>query len=260
MIFKGLLLLLVLWDFKITSLLLLTTNLSLLIFGKQFFAKFLSEFCKRYNKTTDSLKTELFRHLDGIECDKIKILEIGGGSGANFKYMTRPAEILLVDPNPSFDQYFKENKAKYPNLDVHEFIQGYGEDLLEAGIEDSSVDVVVMTLVLCSVQDQKKCLKEIKRVLKPGGKFLFMEHIAASEGSLLRKIQNLMMFGGLWECLVDGCCLDRETDQALVQANFSHLQQDKFDLPKNPGGDFSDRAFDVLRSLIKPHLMGVATK
>merc|ERR1712192_246304 len=58
---------------------------------------------------------------------------------------------------------------------------GVGEDLAAAGIADSSVDAVVMTLVLCTVDDQIKTLSEVKRVLKPGGKFYYMEHIIAQE-------------------------------------------------------------------------------
>ena len=59
-----------------------------------------------------------------------------------------------MEPNRNFESYFNENRAKFPKLDISEIREGYGEDLAAAGISDNSVDAVVVTLVLCSVDDQ----------------------------------------------------------------------------------------------------------
>src|SRR5215467_8208478 len=70
-------------------------------------------------------------------------------------------------------------------------------------VPDNSVDVVISTLVLCCVPSQRRCLREVLRVLKPGGKFVFIEHVAAPRGTRLRRIQNLVT--PLWKRLGDGC-------------------------------------------------------
>ena len=62
--------------------------------------------------------------------------------------------VQSVEPNRNFESYFNENRAKFPKLEISEIKEGYGEDLAAAGIEDNSVDAVVVTLVLCSVEDQ----------------------------------------------------------------------------------------------------------
>ena len=101
-----------------------------------------------------------------------------------------------------------------------------------------------------------KCLQEIKRVLKPGGKFFYMEHIIADEG-YLRIIQSLLMFGGLWPFMTDGCNTDRATDKVIPNAGFSHLDQKKFYLPLPEDSKLS---FKICGNIVRPHVMGVATK
>ena len=182
--------------------------------------------------------------------------------------------------------------------------QGYGEDLAAAGIEDNSVDAVIMTLVLCSVNDQIKCIKEIQRVLKPGGKFFYMEHIIADEGNKLRFVQTAFMQGGFWPCLFDGCCTDRDTPRQCCGSEFylptrilegggglgkilgtgsriqlvidwilmtdlrvqeetggwSKLEQTKYDHPGSTEGGSMGLIYSCLGQIVKPHVMGVATK
>jgi SAM-dependent methyltransferase len=118
--------------------------------------------------------------------------------------------VQVVEPNPHFVPFFERNRAQFPQLDIRPLAQGVGEDLAAAGVLDSSVDVVVMTLVLCTVDDQAKSvpsctpatsmpprtLAEVRRVLKPGGKMIYMEHIIAGEGRVLRAVQHLLMLGG----------------------------------------------------------------
>ena len=74
-------------------------------------------------------------------------------------------------------------------------------------VADKTIDSVVSTLVLCSVPSLDTTLKEILRVLKPGGTFLFIEHIAAPPGTWLRKIQGVIR--PVWKAIADGCNPDR---------------------------------------------------
>jgi len=258
MLFKAFLLGLLLFGWNYTAIFLLSFNLSFTTFGQRIFAIFLSNFVEVYNSVAHPLKTKLFSELNEIKSDdKVKILEIGGGSGANFKYYNISAEVDTVEPNASFFPIFNENKSKFKSLQINDAKQGYGEDLREAGIPDNSVDVVVMTLVLCSVTSQKKCIKEIQRVLKPGGKFFFMEHILANEGDNLRYLQMVLTQAGFWQFMFDGCCLDRDTPRTIEEmGGWSKLEQTKYDLPEPEEGG----VFKFLRNFVRPHVMGVAVK
>jgi len=244
-------------DWKFSAIMTLSIHLIFLQFGKKIFPAFLGSVVEQYNEVADPFKKKLFKEINSMKPEagqKVRILEIGGGTGANFKYYEVPAVLDVVDPNPNFASYWNANK--YKNLDIKPMKQGYGEDLAAAGFQDDSIDVVVMTLVLCSVNDQNKCYEEIHRVLKPGGKFLYLEHIIADEGSMLRTVQQLLMKEGFWQFMFDGCCLDRDTF-ATVKAfqGWSKVEQEKFYLPE-PAKPF----FKVISQAIKPHVMGVATK
>ena len=249
-------LLLIGWTSLATAVLLINVIIS--TFGKRIFAKFCSNFASKYNDVSHSMKIELFKDLNDMKKgEKISILEIGAGPGANFKYFNRDAVVQSVEPNLHFASYFEENKSKFPALEIRDVKEGFGEDLAAAGIADDSVDAVVMTLVLCSVKDQLKCFEEIKRVLKPGGKFFYLEHIIGDDSSSTQTIQKLLMTGGFWPFMADGCCLDRSTDTAIETAGFEMVEQKKFQLPIPTDAPFS---FKMFGPVLKPHVMGVATR
>ena len=210
MYFKLVLLLLLWFGWKNLSIFFLIINLVVNKFGKKFFAGFCTTFADDYNKVANPFKIELFKELNDMKPgEKISVLEIGAGPGANFKYYNRDMAIQSVEPNQSFRAAFESNKANYPKLDIKDLKIGYGEDLAAAGIDSNSVDAVVVTLVLCSVQDQAKCFSEIKRVLKPGGKFFYMEHILDDVDGTVRIAQQMFTACGFWEFAFDGCCIDR---------------------------------------------------
>ena len=210
MYFKLLLVFLLWFGWENLSIFLLIINLIVNKFGKKFFAGFCTTFAEDYNKVANPFKIELFKELNDMKPgEKISVLEVGAGPGANFKYYTRDMTIQAVEPNLHFADAFVANREKYPNLEVKDLKIGYGEDLAAAGIDSASVDAVVVTLVLCSVQDQAKCFSEIKRVLKPGGKFFYMEHIVDDGNSQLRLVQQILTTIGFWQWAFAGCCLDR---------------------------------------------------
>jgi len=257
--FFKLLLLVLLWSglTKVASIL-LAVNLVVATFGKRIFASLCNSIGQDYNIISHALKVELFTELNEMKAgETIDVLEIGGGSGTNFKYWKRNARVQVLEPNPHFVKYFEETrKGVEAHLKVQDLLQGFGEDLAAAGIKDSSVDCVVMTLVLCSVANPVQCIQEILRVLKPGGKFFYMEHIAAEKGSLTEMVQKILMTGGFWKFIGDGCCLDRRTDMLIKDAGFSSVVQTRYKLPLPKG-----RAIrNLMAQPITPHLRGVATK
>ncbi|CAG0921373.1 unnamed protein product [Notodromas monacha] len=111
------------------------------------------------------------------DADYLKVVEIGIGIGANFQFMPSRTAVIGVDPNPYFEKFVRRNADKYPNVRLESFIVGKGENLED--ISSSSADVVITTLVLCQTKDKRKFLAEILRILVPGGKYFFWEHLDA---------------------------------------------------------------------------------
>ena len=210
MYFKFALLILLWFGWVNLSILLLLVNMIVTKFHSKIFSILCYNMQEDYNKCSKPFKIELFKELNDMKPgEKISVVEIGAGPGANFKYYNRDMTIQSVEPNQHFASFFVANREKYPNLEVKDLKIGYGEDLAAAGIESNSVDAVVVTLVLCSVQDQTKCFSEIKRVLKPGGKFFYMEHIVDDMDGTVRIAQQIFTKCGFWEFCFDGCCIDR---------------------------------------------------
>jgi ubiquinone/menaquinone biosynthesis C-methylase UbiE len=112
-------------------------------------------------------------------------------------------------------------------------------------VESQSTDLVVSTLVLCSVRDPEQVVSEVRRVLRPGARFAFLEHVAAPAGSRLRKMQEAIHRP--WHWLGEGCHLSRDTAQTLQEAGFSSLQIERFD--SVPGW-----------APYRPHIAGLAVR
>lgn len=179
-------------------------------------------------------KQRLFADLQGT------VLEIGPGAGANLPYYPPDIHWIGVEPNPFMHDYLRD-KARERGFEI-DLRQGTAEQL---EVEDASIDAVVSTLVLCSVPNLPQTLQEIYRVLKPGGRFLFVEHVAAAQDTWLRKVQRGIR--PLWKVLGDGCHPDRETWKALEQASFSAVDYEHFQGP-------------VPIAIVKPHILGIAIK
>ncbi len=103
------------------------------------------------------------------------VLEIGAGDGGNLSLYPSGVRLTLLEPNPFMIAYLEEACAAR-NGDCLSVIEGQGERL---PFPDRHFDTVVTTHVLCSVGDQPQVLREVRRVLRPGGLFLFLEHVAA---------------------------------------------------------------------------------
>jgi SAM-dependent methyltransferase len=183
----------------------------------------------------------------------LKLVEVGAGTGANFVFLPKNMEIVCVEPNEFSKKFLLANAAKFPGIEIKQYHIGFGEDM--TFIETESVDAVVCTHVLCSVRDVDQCLKEILRILKKGGKFLFMEHIEAASGSRTKYWQHF--FKRPWHVFADGCHLTRRIHVNIEKAGFSKLDLSFFDMENLWSLNF---LFKRLALLIIPHCQGVATK
>nr|WP_249066675.1 class I SAM-dependent methyltransferase [Halalkalibaculum roseum] len=166
------------------------------------------------------------------------VLEIGAGTGANFDYYPENLDLWMLEPSPYMRDYLHE-KAVEVEQDVH-IISGYAEEI---PCQDNKFDAVVTTLVLCTVNDVEQSLSEIYRVLKPGGVFHFIEHVAASEQSWLRTLQNGIT--PFWKIMADGCHPNRETGEWIRKSGFMDIKLERI---------------NVSIPVVSPHIIGSAFK
>ncbi|XP_036614823.1 methyltransferase-like protein 7A [Trichosurus vulpecula] len=212
---------------------------------KKLFPYFMEQVTKSYNREMSAKKQELFSNLQDFagSSGKVTLMEIGCGTGANFKFYPPGCRITCVDPNPNFEKFLIKSIAENQHLQFERFIVAPGEDMPQ--IADNSMDVVVCTLVLCSVEQQEKFIKEMYRVLRPGGAFYFMEHVAAEPSSWNFFWQQALK--PTWQLMFDGCDLTRETWKALERGSFSKLNLQHLQAP-------------LSWKIIRPHIVGYATK
>jgi SAM-dependent methyltransferase len=167
------------------------------------------------------------------------VVEIGPGAGANLRYYAPHTRLIAIEPNRAMHPHLKR-KAKRGDiqLQVH---ASKGEKI---DLPDQSVAAVLGTLVLCSVDDPAQVLSEVRRILQPGGRYLFLEHVADLHGTRLRRLQENLRRS--WAFMFDGCHLNRETHRLIEQAGFSSVQLDCF----------------TMRRLLPfaPHIFGIAVK
>jgi ubiquinone/menaquinone biosynthesis C-methylase UbiE len=189
--------------------------------GSRIHAWVLAHLGKRYERMVVERKRALFAGIGG------NVLEIGPGTGPNLVYYPSGIHWLGVEPNPYMYPYLRA-AAERAGLQV-DLRTGTAERL---PADDNSMDAVVSTLVLCSVRDPEGVLQEVRRVLKPIGRFLFLEHVAAPPGTRLRKVQTFIH--PLWKIIGDGCHPDRETGPAIEHAGFAQVHYENFRLPLGP--------------------------
>lgn len=158
-----------------------------------------------------------------------RVLEIGAGTGLNLDLYPREGldSLVVTEPDPHM---FKQLRRRAEAVCA-------GADLVEAGAEDlpfadAGFDTVVVTLVLCTVPDQPAALKEISRVLAPGGQLLFLEHVRAHDDDGLAKWQDRLE--GPWKFLADGCRCNRDTVAAIEASGLQLGEVKSGELPKLP--------------------------
>ena len=165
-----------------------------------------------FHRTLGRQKEALFAELPD------RVVEFGSGPGTNFRYLRPGTRVVAVEPNP----------AMHPALRQAASERGIELELLatSAGavpLPDSSVEAVICTLVLCTVPDPAAALAEAHRILAPGGRFHFIEHVAADPATqrLLTAQQRLLRRP--WRWLFEGCDLHRPTGDLVAEAGFDSV-------------------------------------
>jgi len=142
------------------------------------------------------------------------VLEVGGGTGANLPHYGAQVESLTVtEPEGPMLRRLEQRVAEQSR--PVELVQAPAEKL---PFEDDRFDTVVSTLVLCTVTDQTRALAELRRVLKPGGRLLFIEHVRADTPGLARWQDRL---NGVNRVMGHGCNCNRTTLDAIREAGFT---------------------------------------
>jgi SAM-dependent methyltransferase len=156
-----------------------------------------------------------------------RVLEIGAGTGANLDlYPDTVTELVLVEPDPHMTKRLRAKLAA----------SGRSATVIEAPAEsiplqDAGFDRVVSTLVLCTVPDPAATAAELRRVLRPDGRLLFIEHVRSEEPGLARWQDRLE---GPWRFLGDGCHCNRDTLATLHAAGLRTDRVEHDALPKAP--------------------------
>jgi ubiquinone/menaquinone biosynthesis C-methylase UbiE len=200
----------------------------------QFNSWLLAKFEDDFHEETGPMKRERMKDLQGT------VVEIGPGNGINLRYYSDGVKVIAVEPNPYMHTRLHERAAL-----AKAEVEIKGEFLHDLRIADNSIDAVVCTLVLCTVPDPESILQEVLRILKPGGKYVFVEHVAAPQGSVKRKMQNLLFYP--WKYLFEGCHTNRNTDSLLQSVGFSRIDMECFDSRAMPAP-------------VTPNIVGVAQK
>jgi ubiquinone/menaquinone biosynthesis C-methylase UbiE len=143
-----------------------------------------------------------------------EVLEVGIGSGLNLPfYTTEIRHIYGVDPSLELQRIARKRAESVP-FEVSFFGQ-FAEGSIPLG--DSSIDTVVVTWTLCSMADASRALLEMKRILKPDGRLLFLEHGRAPDSNVAAWQDRITP---VWKHIAGGCTLNRKMDELITIAGF----------------------------------------
>jgi SAM-dependent methyltransferase len=137
-----------------------------------------------------------------------RVLEIGAGTGLNVPHYAAAADVTYTEPDPHMASRLRRRG-----------VDALAADAESLPLPDASFDAVVSTLVLCTVRDVEATLAEVRRVLKPGGRLVLIEHVRAEPGSTLARWQDRLHRP--WKAFACGCHCNRDLLAALEHAGFA---------------------------------------
>jgi ubiquinone/menaquinone biosynthesis C-methylase UbiE len=166
------------------------------------------------------------------------VLEIGSGTGANLGYYGVRVESLTVT-EPERPMLKRLERKAREQSSTATILRAPAEDL---PFEDASFDTVVSTLVLCGVDDQARVVRELRRVLRPGGRLIFMEHVRSDDPRIAKKQDRMNPVNRFVMC----CDCNRRTLDTIRSAGFEITELEQTELPKAP-------------PFVRPLIVGTAT-
>jgi ubiquinone/menaquinone biosynthesis C-methylase UbiE len=168
-----------------------------------------------------------------------RVLEVGVGTGRSFPHYPEVDELVGVDPSEPMLRRARRRAAELGRAVT--LVRASAEQLPFA---DDSFDTVVTLAVLCSVDDPSRALTEIRRVLRPGEQFIFLEHVRSDDPQLARRQDR---WERPWGWMAGGCHPNRKTLEAIEAAGLDVDEVEHEDLPDIP-------------RLVRRNVKGVATK
>jgi ubiquinone/menaquinone biosynthesis C-methylase UbiE len=153
-------------------------------------------------------------------------LEIGAGTGLNLEhYPLEVTRLVLTEPDPHMAKRLRSRIDETTPVASAEVVEASAEEL---PFDDTSFDTVVATLALCTVGDPERAVAEAKRVLRPDGRFLFIEHVRDEEGTARARWQDRLERP--WGWVAGGCHPNRDTGQLLART-FATVEADAIEFP-----------------------------
>ncbi|MFB9742062.1 class I SAM-dependent methyltransferase [Pseudonocardia sulfidoxydans] len=151
------------------------------------------------------------------------VVELGPGVGANMRHLAPGSTLVAVEPNAPMHRRLHAAAARHGvDLDLRETVAD------RTGLPDHSVDCVISSLVLCTVTDPAAVLAEVRRILRPGGTFRFLEHVAAPAGTPTRALQRVLRRPWAWT--FEGCSCERDLAGPIRAAGFTHVDIEPYRL------------------------------
>jgi ubiquinone/menaquinone biosynthesis C-methylase UbiE len=144
-----------------------------------------------------------------------RTLELGAGTGLNLEhYGDSVTELVLTEPDPHMAKRMRERlRSEAPPVGAVEVVEAGAEEL---PFPDDSFDTVVSTLVMCTVSDPERAIHEARRVLRPGGRFLYIEHVRDEEGTARARWQDRL--ARPWAAFLGGCHPNRDSGRLIAEA------------------------------------------
>ena len=173
-------------------------------------------FAKVYDRFMKNIETRLFQYRKNLLSDlKGEVLEVGSGTGVNFKFYSTDINLLSIDPSFAM---LNIAKSKVPdNMNVKFLNVGVNDQGFYKHVEDKKFDAIVCTLVLCTIPEPEVTIKFLKDLLNDGGELIVMEHIQ-HHNKLLARLYNIV--NPVWNVIGDGCNLNRHTDEIIKSQGF----------------------------------------